>query len=84
MAHRHAWKVSGYVLLGMPTPENYGDRFTRWHCQTCPRFCWITGEVKLGTPLSSPEAWDRLTQTAAYQRSAYAQEAARQAHWRPK
>jgi hypothetical protein len=83
MSHRHVWTVTAYVPLSLPTREGFIERFVTWECATCPQFCCITGEVRGGVPLGTPEGWDRLTQTAAYQRSAYAAEAARQAHWRP-
>jgi hypothetical protein len=84
MSHQHQWYVSAYLLLGLPTADGVSERYVQWHCTTCPQFCVITGAVTHGTPLHDPDYWSHVTQTAAYHRTGFAEEAARQGHWRPR
>ena len=57
MPHKHAWRTTGYVLLSLPR-QGFAERLMQWHCTTCPEYCVITGDVRLGTPLHTPPYWD--------------------------
>ena len=59
MSHAHRWAVSNYMLLSLPTTEGFSERLTSWHCD-CGAWCDITGEVRHGYPLRSPDYWSRL------------------------
>jgi hypothetical protein len=58
--HDHQWTVTSYLLLGLPTTEGFSERVTSWHCETCNAVCDITGDVRHGFPLESPDFWDRV------------------------
>ena len=60
MSHAHRWVTTDYVLLGLPTTEGFSERITSWGCTGCNAWCDITGEVRHGYPLESPDFWDRL------------------------
>ena len=81
MSHTHTWKVTDYLLLSLPR-DGFAERFLRWECTTCPEFCVITGDIKLGVPLRTPEYWDAVQRSPAYQRTPEARMAAQQDRWR--
>ena len=60
MNHAHTWYVTGYVLLDLPDPEGYADRFLAWRC-ACEQYCWMTGHIRRGEPLRTPAFWNRLS-----------------------
>ena len=60
MSHAHTWKVIDYLLLSLPTREQFSERLMSWHCMTCSAWCDITGEVKHTYPLRDPDFWTRL------------------------
>ena len=76
--HHHEWTVSYYVLLELPTRDGHADRLTMWQCRTCPQFLTLTGHIKVGTPLATPEFWQDMAAQEAGQRTMEAQEARRQ------
>jgi hypothetical protein len=45
MNHAHTWHITGYVLLDLPDPEGYADRFMAWRC-FCGQYCWLTGHIR--------------------------------------
>lgn len=59
MHHDHLWRVTGSVMLDLPDPHGYADRFIAWRC-ACGQYCWITGHIRLGEPLRTPAFWNRL------------------------
>jgi hypothetical protein len=59
MTHAHTWHLSSYVMLDLPDPEGYADRFMAWQCP-CGQYCWITGHIRVGEPLRTPAFWTRL------------------------
>jgi hypothetical protein len=59
MHHTHTWHVTSYVLLDLPDPEGYADRFLAWRCP-CGQQCWITGDIRLGEPLRTPTFWNQV------------------------
>lgn len=78
--HAHTWKVDMYLLLALPR-DSFGDRFTQWTC-SCGAWCVITGDVKLGTPLYTPEWWDNVAQQEARRPTAEGRAARREQQWR--
>lgn len=59
MSHTHAWHVSEYLLLSLPTTEGFSERLMSWGCP-CGAWCDITGEVRHTFPLHNPEFWTKL------------------------
>ena len=59
--HTHHWYVTQYTLLSLPTTEGFSERLTSWCCETCPAWCDITGDVRHGYPLETPDFWDRVS-----------------------
>ena len=60
MSHAHHWVVTNYTLLSLPTTEHFSERLTSWRCTDCAAWCDITGEVRHGYPLGSPDFWDQI------------------------
>ena len=58
--HTHQWAVTQYVLLSLPNVDHFSERLTSWGCSGCPAWCDITGEVRHGFALKTPDFWDRL------------------------
>jgi hypothetical protein len=80
--HTHQWTVTGHVLLGLPTLDGTSQRCTTWRCRTCPEYVVITGAVRHGAPLHTPEYWNVLREQEQRQRTPEAQIAARESRWR--
>jgi hypothetical protein len=59
MTHAHTWRVTATVLLELPDARGYADRVIAWQCP-CGQALWITGSIREGEPLRTPEFWTRL------------------------
>jgi hypothetical protein len=81
MPHTHTWAVATYVLLGLPR-DGFAERLVHWACRTCPQYCVMTGDLKLGIALATPEFWDQVQRSPAYQRTPEARMAREQDRWR--
>jgi hypothetical protein len=60
------------------------ERFTQWQCSACGQWCTITGEVRLGIPLHTPDWWDRYAAQEQRQGTPHALQARqeqRQRNW---
>jgi hypothetical protein len=60
MAHVHQWLVHYYLLLTLPDADGFGERVMSWECQACGYGRTITGWIKLGEPLHTPDFWHGL------------------------
>lgn len=81
MAHAHQYRVTLYLLLGLPGPDGMADRVIRWDC-SCGQFVIIDGAFKLGHPLHTPAFWEALLQDERRRGTPEAREAQRQNQWR--
>jgi hypothetical protein len=69
MAHVHSWNTSRYILLTLPDHEHHADIFVQWRCGECPLYSEIDGNVRVGTPLESPEYWHAIDPTRPWARA---------------
>ena len=70
MAHTHQWTVTAYVLLTLPDADGFADRFTAWRCVTCGTADALSGCIRLGEPLHTPEWWVALAEVRTAPRQA--------------
>lgn len=75
MPHTHTWEVTGYVVLGHPTPDGMLERVITWHC-ACGEWATVHGLIKLGVPLHTPEFWEGLKRQEQARRTPEAKMAA--------
>lgn len=57
MAHVHQWRVTYYTLLTLPDLDGFADRFMAWRCVTCKKADALSGCIRRGQPLETPEWW---------------------------
>ena len=57
--HEHQWQSRACLPLGLPTREGFVERVMVWLCPACGCYVTITGEIRVGTPLFTPEFWDQ-------------------------
>jgi hypothetical protein len=69
MAHQHTWKVVTYLLLSLPTTDQFSERLTQWICTSCGTWNSTTGLIKHMWPLETPEFWERAERQAQQQRT---------------
>ena len=63
--HTHRWTVTRYLMLGLPR-QDFRDVLVAWRCTLCLEVVVMTGEMRMGIALGTPEGWD--TQAAREQR----------------
>jgi hypothetical protein len=78
LPHRHTWITQTYVLLSLPMQDGFSDRLTTWVCRDCPAYETMTGCIKQGVPLHTPEFWEREGQKEQRRRTPEALQARRQ------
>lgn len=79
--HTHHWRVTRYILLGLPTPEGLSERLFTYACP-CGLWQLVTGEIRLGQPLATPGFWDAVRNEEQRRRTPEARQAAHeQAAW---
>lgn len=81
MHFAHAYRVTLYLLLGLPGLDTFAERVTCWEC-ACGQSIVMVGSVPMGTPLHMPADWDAASQAEQRQGTPEAREAARQMRWR--